>query len=962
MRHLPRPATIAGIAVALVGAVAPASLAAVNVGDIAVIGYHADDPDALAFVTLAPIGAGEVIRFTDSGWQSSGSFRANEGGIQYTFAAPTPAGTVISRQNPFTSGGWSVNNTGLGPGGYALATAGDQTIAFQGDASSPSFIYALNTGGGGWTDAISSNTTALPPGLVNGLTALDLAAVERDNGYYSGPTTGTKAQLLADISNPANWTTSDTPLAFPAWSFSVTSAGGPAVTSVSVPETDYALNDMTLVTVTLAEAPAPGVPAEIDLFSSAFPYTQLLIENPDTSGSVLVTLSVGGMHTIEAAAFSGATGSAESDPFTVTAPPTPPVVFAGADRTVTISDSTVAVAMVGATVHDVNGLAGVTYEWTPASGPGIVSWSGRVGAATDPSDPAGAIVTISAPGVYHFTLGAIDPELTTDFDDVIITVEPGPPAGEYDAPANYYDPARVGGSWLTGAALHAALQGIIDNHTVRSYDAARFALQITDADPMNPGNILLIYTGASVNAAWDGGSTWNREHQWPQSLNPGGIINSDLHHLRPANPSVNSSRGNKPYGIGGPYFDPNQGAAHRGDSARAIFYMATRYRGQLTVVPGVPGMGQMGNLSDLLNFHYEDPPDTWERRRNHLVYSPIDNPNYFQGNRNPFIDHPELVWSIWGSGPNDSTLFVGAGPDADGASTEHVHFRVIQGAGAPSEIVYLNKAGSAPTTFNATVTGDFAVMNAGPRQAFIAGPGSRPFTITLLDTSTLSSFAGALTIDNTDITSAGPGQGAADADDVVTITADVLAHSNASFDMSFGLDNITVGAAFQADSGLQQIPVNVHNFAPFTNFQAMLDIDSISGLSGPFSLVSPSLPFCCVGLVVPQTLTFQIDTTGLAPGLHAADLTIHVSDEDIPGAAADVLTLRLEVTIAPPTGCPGDADGSGAVDFDDITAVLANWGASYTPGAFGPGDADNDGSVDFDDITAVLANWAGACP
>lgn len=66
-----------------------------------------------------------------------------------------------------------------------------------------------------------------------------------------------------------------------------------------------------------------------------------------------------------------------------------------------------------------------------------------------------------------------------------------------------------------------------------------------------------------------------------------------------------------------------------------------------------------------------------------------------------------------------------------------------------------------------------------------------------------------------------------------------------------------------------------------------------------------------------------------------------------------------DVLLAPPF-CAGDADGSLFVDFDDITAVLANWAASYG-GATGAGDADNSGLVDFDDITAVLANWGATC-
>jgi endonuclease I len=42
----------------------------------------------------------------------------------------------------------------------------------------------------------------------------------------------------------------------------------------------------------------------------------------------------------------------------------------------------------------------------------------------------------------------------------------------------------------------------------------------------------------------------------------------------------------------------------------------------------------MGLLTDLLQWHAADPPDAAERARNEVIYS-------FQGNRNPFIDHPE---------------------------------------------------------------------------------------------------------------------------------------------------------------------------------------------------------------------------------------------------------------------------------------------------------------------------------
>lgn len=71
---------------------------------------------------------------------------------------------------------------------------------------------------------------------------------------------------------------------------------------------------------------------------------------------------------------------------------------------------------------------------------------------------------------------------------------------------------------------------------------------------------------------------------------------------------------------------------------------------------------------------------------------------------------------------------------------------------------------------------------------------------------------------------------------------------------------------------------------------------------------------------------------------------------------------RAALTIARAVSpCAGDADGSGNVDFDDITNVLSNWLADYAPNT-GPGDANADSVVNFDDITAVLSNWLVVCP
>ena len=80
-----------------------------------------------------------------------------------------------------------------------------------------------------------------------------------------------------------------------------------------------------------------------------------------------------------------------------------------------------------------------------------------------------------------------------------------------------------------------------------------------------------------------------------------------------------------------------------------LFYMAVRYEGpdyDLEIVDSIiPSRNKnpiIGKLSTLLEWHKNDPVDNWERRRNHVIY------HNYQGNRNPFIDHPEWVELVWG--------------------------------------------------------------------------------------------------------------------------------------------------------------------------------------------------------------------------------------------------------------------------------------------------------------------------
>ena len=243
--------------------------------------------------------------------------------------------------------------------------------------------------------------------------------------------------------------------------------------------------------------------------------------------------------------------------------------------------------------------------------------------------------------------------------------------GVSQIPAGYYDDAQG----LGGDVLKTALYNIIKNHTEYEYTTDTTdvwdILKETDKDPNNTDNVILIYTGWSVDAAqeWNNGDGWEREHVWAKSRGDFGTglgAGTDVHHLRPVDPSVNSARNNRWFaecdeeyidnGIPtGSYTSSTEWVWKprdevKGDVARMIFYMATRYEGEngeldLEVIDYIPSDNNTTEpihalLSDLLIWNAEDPVSDFEINRNDIIYT-------YQNNRNPFIDYPEWVECIW---------------------------------------------------------------------------------------------------------------------------------------------------------------------------------------------------------------------------------------------------------------------------------------------------------------------------
>lgn len=255
--------------------------------------------------------------------------------------------------------------------------------------------------------------------------------------------------------------------------------------------------------------------------------------------------------------------------------------------------------------------------------------------------------------------------------------------GQCQPPTGYYSSIDQ----RSPEALRRTLHARIEHHRRVPWSGTWAVLESADEDPRNRSNILDVYKNASYPKVGRGNQNYNREHSWPKSLgfassSSANYPESDCHALFLCDVSYNSARGNKAYrnlqrtaqefaslGGGTGRYPGNscwttgfgvRGAwetwfGRRGDVARALLYLDVRYDGSrhrggasepdlvLTddyklIVQSQSqsnlSVAYMGFLSVLLQWHQQDPPDAKECRRNAAVA-------LAQGNRNPFIDHPE---------------------------------------------------------------------------------------------------------------------------------------------------------------------------------------------------------------------------------------------------------------------------------------------------------------------------------
>jgi len=241
---------------------------------------------------------------------------------------------------------------------------------------------------------------------------------------------------------------------------------------------------------------------------------------------------------------------------------------------------------------------------------------------------------------------------------------------------SYYSNIDFGQS---GETLKTALTNLISGHTEYPYSSTNTDTWdiLQQSDIFSVDNVLLIYgySDTDSNSMTDrlrdkddecsfSGSCngyWNREHVYPKSLADPVLIGSgasvgagsDLHNLRAADAQMNSTRNNNLFETGGGNsgltdngFYP--GDEHKGDVARIIMYMYTRYPSQCPANDvGYGNKTYNSNIPDIfLDWNEQDPVSDFETSRNNKIAE-------YQGNRNPFIDNPFLAYLIWG-GPSIS--------------------------------------------------------------------------------------------------------------------------------------------------------------------------------------------------------------------------------------------------------------------------------------------------------------------
>lgn len=274
-----------------------------------------------------------------------------------------------------------------------------------------------------------------------------------------------------------------------------------------------------------------------------------------------------------------------------------------------------------------------------------------------------------------------------------------------DMPRDYYPNSLEG---KNGVELKTELHNLLKNHTrlpygSRDYNQIACTWTVFKKSDVRPnGKVWDMYSNNSYNFSNGAGATkgMNIEHSVPKSWWGDAYDETatpltrfkydgsyDLHHLTPSDAAANTAKSNYPLGeVDSPLFDNGvtkvgtgqaNGRAtnlfepadeYKGDFARMYLYFVTCYQDyswkssalSMFAQNSYPTLNAYGQ-SLLLKWHRQDPVSQKEIDRNNAVYS-------FQGNRNPFIDYPNMVEYIWGDSTNYEFSFSGQSTSAPSIS------------------------------------------------------------------------------------------------------------------------------------------------------------------------------------------------------------------------------------------------------------------------------------------------------
>jgi len=477
--------------------------------------------------------------------------------------------------------------------------------------------------------------------------------------------------------------------------------------------------------------------------------------------------------------------------------------------------------------------------------------------------------------------------------------------------------------------LKTVLNSLIQGHTSQSYGALWTIYQTTDDRLNDSGNETIVWDMYSDNpngseneftfvaeqcGTFSGeGSCYNREHSFPRSWWGGSTSvpqYTDVHMVIPVDGYINGIRSNYPYGevqSGTETHILNNGSRlgtssisipgytsrvfepideYKGDLARIYFYMATRYENEIggwennTTFTDAMLNGTNDQvfedwaLNMFIQWHEQDPVSQKEIDRNEDIFG-------VQGNRNPFVDHPEYVSLIWGIGCSGS-------PPTD-----------TQAPTAPSNLTYSNvSSNSVNLSWNAATDNvGVTAYNVYQDNALLISVAGTSTTITGLAASTTYEFY---------VTASDAAGNQSTPSNMVSVTTEILTDTTApttptslagtnvtetSVDLSWNASTDNVGVAGYELTNTSTTVSNLTESTTYLFYVVAFDAaGNYSGNSSQISITTQS----ATDTTAPTTPTSLVGTNVTETSV---DLSWNASTDNVGVAGYELNFFKMEILL-----------------------------------------------------------------